>query len=368
MRRWLFMVLMVSALAFAQDTIRVTDTLGTRLLPECGLGITKLGNYLYVPAGKYGINIYNIYIPTTVSLSGNWKVGEIWESELAKDAVAFVDPTGHRRMAVIYESPYVLMRYFDLSSYTSPTVVKTIKPYSEKIIGNSVSYSSGKLLVTARYHDSNQGVFYLYDVATGTPTLVYTWWAESERVIADAALLPTGDPAWIVIALWDSAGVGGGNALRSFAYYPDGYVASGSTYALPSTSRPYRIVPGWADASGDMGFYVALGQDGVGAFKIDRRTGAISLVNTYDDATMSEIVDVDRWGNRLFAADHCTTYASTAYALHILELDTTSMGISTSVVPAHIHGRNARAVYGDSSAVWVVADVPQGSDTTAGAR
>ncbi|MCD6531122.1 hypothetical protein J7K99_01595 [bacterium] len=368
MRKGAIAIIILSGVLLAQ--ISITDTLGTRLLPECGLGITHLDNYLYIPAGKYGVRIYDISAPSTVSPAGEWKAGDEWESEIAVDAVAFVDLSGHKKLAVLYNSPYVMMRYLNLdASYTSPSVDATIYPDTHMLKGISIYQSLGKLLVAARFHNDNQGVLYVYDVSTGsTPHLMHTWWADSGKVMNDAVLLTSGEPCWIVVTLWDSTGTSGGSALQSFALYDDWSMEAGSTYALPSGCVPHRIAPGWADASGDMGFYVALGEDGVGAYKLDRRTGAISEVNTYDDANMEDIVDVARWGNRLFAADHCTTYSATAYALHIFELDTTTMAISTSVTPAHIHGRNGRAVWGDSSAVWVVADIPQGSDTTAGAR
>ncbi len=364
---YLIPVVLLASLIWAQ--ISVTDTLGTRLLPECGWGITKLGTRLYVPAGRYGIRIYDIHLPHTVTPEGEYKTGEYWESELAVDAVAFTDPTGHRRMAVVYQSPTVLMRFFDLTSYSDPSLLTTITPSLGRLIGQSVSYNEGRLILTARYSDDNQGVFYFYNVRDGNLVGEYHWWSESGRIITDGVYLPggTGSPDWIVISMWDSAGVGGGNALRSFAIHDDGYITQCSTYTLAASAHPHNIVPGWSDGF-YTSFYVALGPNGAGAFKINRLTGAIQLINTVDDTTMSDIVDISRWGNRLFMADHCTTYSASAYALHIFEIDTVNMGISTTPSPVHIHGRNARAVWGDSSSVWIVADMPQGSDSSPGAR
>jgi len=368
MRKLFILVMLVAVFAGAQ-TIEITDTLATRMLYTAGTGMCKLSDYVYVAQGNWGIRIYRVSGPSIVE-TGEYIYGSDW-GENVIDLDAYSDPYGGNMMVALFNTPAKLLQFFEVTSPTVLTPIKVITPPASNIIGNNLWFGNGWILASVLINTGDKGGLYLLDGHNPTTTaIVDEWWPSGDIIVSDAIIVKTGRPGWIAAALWDKAGDGANNEIKVFKFYHEYGIltATSISLALPSTAEPGEMVTGWMNSDYDICFYLALGPDGVGAYKISYEDGSISEIDTWTSPNVSDIKSIARWGNRLYCADHCTTHSADAYALHIVALDTLTMGFDTTVTPVSLHGRLGRDVCADSSEVWIIADVPKGSDESSGAR
>jgi len=358
--------LLVSGILYAQ-TIEIIDTLATRILPVAGIGICKSEDYIYAAQGTYGIMIYRV-TETHIVEDERFSFGSDLGDNVI-DVAIYKNSSGREMLAALFNCPSKLLQFFYVNTPTDLQPVTMIESPESYIVGHSVSYDHGWILACSKENTGDKGGFYLMDGHSPVSTaIVDEWWPADNVIVTDAVVLTPGDPGWIVASILDNSA--SANRLQVFEFYNDyaEMTPLPASYALPATSKPGEIATGWFNSSTELNFYVALGPDGVGAYKILFETGEITPTGTWTSPNVSDIRSIARWGNRLYCADYCTTHSADAYALHIIALDTLTMGFDGTVTPVSLHGRLGRDVCADSSKVWIIADVPRGSDTSPGAR
>ncbi|HDG68069.1 MAG TPA: hypothetical protein ENG11_02850 [candidate division Zixibacteria bacterium] len=262
-----------------------------------------------------------------------------------------------------------MISILDITTPTNPTVVKKIPIPFKPYVARCADTRENVLAIAVEPFGRGQGRVVLYNLLHFDDSLSLhhsaTWMGEGGYNIEDMIVCSK----YIIITQWnDSASCRGRILSLEYDDVTGCFIAPKDTLELWDV-HPYGIAKGvyrMDDTLYTLYFYVALGPDGVGTYKLRLVNGTIEPGGTWTKTdTTKDVRDVVRYGNRLFMYNH-ESDSTNIVGIIVAPIDTTTwMPTDTiAVYPA----RYVRAVWADSTRVYYIGDMSKGSGTAPGAR
>jgi len=335
---------------------------GTHLLPEGVTSFVKIGNYIYTAAGNWGVVIYDVSDSSNIVQAGVWRADE---NDFTTQTVTEVLDGGDNKLVVLHQGPGFEISLLDISSPTTPSVISHVTDrmlfgsFGNRVVRCADIFYNIVAIGIEKAGIGQGGVMLVNIIHPDSLFLGSVWWGESDYNIEDIIAYSN----YLVITQWNSDSSRGRIVSLEYDDVSGYYIAQKDTYSLGGY-HPYGIAKG-VYREEMLYFYVALGSNGVGTYKL-LPDGTILSVGTWTKTdTTDDVRDLFVYGDRLFICNF-ESDTSNITGIIVAPIDTTTwMPTDTvAVYPA----RYVRAAWADTNRVYFVGDISKGSGTAPGAR